>query len=68
MNVDYGDHETWLSPIYFSVVTVTTLGYGDALPASAMAQLLVMIQVTGGYLMLGGLISILSNKLARRAE
>ena len=68
VEIDFGDNETWISPLYFSVVTVTTLGYGDALPVSAVAQALVVVQVTVGYMMLGGLISIMSNKLARRAE
>lgn len=66
--LDYGDHRTALSPLYFSVVTMTTLGYGDVLPASAMAQTVAMVQVILGYLMLGGLLSIFSNKMARRAD
>ena len=36
--VDYGDHPTFLSSVYYSVVTLTTLGYGDVVPASAVAQ------------------------------
>lgn len=68
VSIDYGDYETWLSPFYFSLVTLTTLGYGDVLPASETAQWLAMAEVTLGYMMLGGLISIFSNKLARRGE
>ncbi|MEZ4446438.1 MAG: pentapeptide repeat-containing protein [Polyangiaceae bacterium] len=66
--VDYGAHATALSPYYFSVVTMTTLGYGDVQPASMGAQLVAMLQVILGYVMLGGLLSILSNKMARRAD
>lgn len=66
--MDYGPYATALSPFYFSVVTMTTLGFGDAVPASEAAQVLVMTQVLTGYVMLGGLLSILSNKMARRAE
>ncbi len=66
--IDYGDHETILSPLYFSIVTFTTLGYGDVLPASAPAQVLVLSEVVCGYLALGGLLSIMANKLARRAD
>lgn len=66
--VDYGDHETFLSPLYYSVVTLTTLGYGDVLPASPAAQVAAMVQVVLGYVMLGGLLSIFSNKMARRAD
>jgi voltage-gated potassium channel Kch len=54
--------------IYFSVVTLTTLGYGDIVPSSTAAQVLCMVEVFMGYVMLGGLLSIFSNKMARRAE
>lgn len=66
--IDYGDYETWFSPVYFSFVTLTTLGYGDAVPASLTAQFFVSLQATTGYIGLGGLLSILGNKMARRAE
>lgn len=66
--LDYGAHQTWLSPFYFSLVTLTTLGYGDIIPADATAQTLAMAEVSLGYMMLGGLISIFSNKLARRGD
>ncbi len=68
VDVDYGAHETALSPLYYSVVTLTTLGYGDVLPASQAAQAVCMLEVFLGYVMLGGLLSIFSNKMARRAE
>ncbi len=67
VDIDFGPHETAISPLYFSVVTATTLGFGDALPASIPAQLAVMCQVILGYIFLGGLVSILAEKLARRA-
>ena len=66
--IDFGPHATWFSPIYFSFVTLTTLGYGDALPASLVAQIFVTLQAITGYMGLGGLLSILGNKMARRAE
>lgn len=68
VDIDYGDYETWLSPYYFSLVTLTTLGYGDVLPASLAAQVMTMTEVAIGYLLLGGLISIMATKMARRAE
>jgi uncharacterized protein YjbI with pentapeptide repeats len=68
VGIDYGDHRTALSPLYFSVVTLTTLGYGDVVPASEAAQLLVMIEVVLGHVMLGGLLSIFATRMARRAE
>jgi hypothetical protein len=68
VEIDYGEHPTWLSPIYYSVVTLTTLGYGDVVPASLPGQIIAIAEVVSGYVMLGGLISIFSNKVARRAE
>ena len=68
VNLDYGDYETVLSPYYFSVVTLTTLGYGDVLPASLGAQIVVLAEVFIGYIMLGGLLSIFATKMGRRAE
>lgn len=68
VDVDYGAHATWLSPLYYSVVTLSTLGYGDVVPASLWAQIVAMAEVVTGYLMLGGLISIFSNRIARRAD
>ena len=59
---------TALTPLYYSVVTFTTLGYGDVVPVTATAQVLAMVEVVLGYLGLGGLLAILANKMARRAE
>lgn len=67
VEIDYGRHVTDLSPLYFSIVTITTLGYGDVLPASLGAQLVVMSQVIVGYLMLGGLLSLFAGMMGRRA-
>ncbi len=66
--IDYGRYETWFSPIYYSFVTLTTLGYGDAIPKSFTAQVIVSLQAITGYMGLGGLLSKLGNKMARRAE
>ena len=66
--LDYGDNETILSPFYFSVVTLTTLGFGDVLPASLAAQILVLIEVVVGYVMLGGVLSIFATRMGRRAD
>ncbi len=68
VELDPGAHETALTPLYYSVVTLTTLGYGDVLPASGWAQAVAMVEVILGYVMLGGLLSIFANKMARRAD
>ncbi len=47
-----------LHAFYFSVVTMTTLGFGDihANPASGVGQVVLMCQVLLGYMLLGALI------------
>lgn len=67
VDIDWGNNKTSLSPVYYSVVTFTTLGYGDVLPGSVAAQVLAISEVILGYFSLGGMMSILSDKLARRA-
>lgn len=47
---------------YYSVVTFTTLGFGDVVPKDLWAEVAVTIQVIMGYIMLGGLISIFATK------
>jgi uncharacterized protein YjbI with pentapeptide repeats len=68
VTVDYGEHPTAFSPVYFSIVTLTTLGYGDVTPASIPAQVITVTEALLGYVMLGGLLSIFANKMARRAD
>ena len=59
----------WFMPFYYSIVTFTTLGFGDVVPHpnDLLAQCCVMCEVIIGFVMLGGLISIFATKLARRA-
>jgi uncharacterized protein YjbI with pentapeptide repeats len=68
VDLNYGDHASSIAPLYFSVVTMTTLGFGDVLPGSTTATVLVMIEVLTGYVMLGGLLSIFATRMGRRAE
>src|SRR6266699_2080637 len=66
--LSYGSHsQTAFSPFYFSIVTFTTLGFGDVTPNGVGGEMIVSLQVISGYLTLGLLISILANKVARRS-
>jgi hypothetical protein len=63
--ISYGkNHHTLFSPFYFSLVTFTTLGFGDVTPNGGIGEIIVSLQVIFGYLTLGLLISILTNKVA----
>ena len=52
--------------LYYSVVTFTTLGFGDIIPKTTTAAMCVTVEVILGYVMLGGLITIFASKLSRR--
>ena len=58
---------TFWKSFYFSIVTFTTLGFGDVVADNTSARILVTLEVIFGYIMLGGLISIFANKLASRS-
>lgn len=59
--------DSWAPMLYYSVVTFTTLGFGDIVPKTQEAAWWIMAEVVLGYFMLGGLVSILATKLARRS-
>jgi hypothetical protein len=62
-----GSSGSWLTPFYHSVVTYTTLGFGDITPRHWFGEMLVIIEVILGYTTLGLVLSILANKVARRS-
>jgi hypothetical protein len=45
--------------LYFSAVTITTLGYGDILPNSTMVRILVMFETISGVVIIGMFVSCL---------
>ncbi|WP_257300630.1 pentapeptide repeat-containing protein [Haloarchaeobius sp. FL176] len=55
----------WLAPLYFSLVTFTTLGYGDFQPANQCAQLLAGVEALLGSLLLALLIAVLGRRATR---
>ncbi|RYD75975.1 MAG: two pore domain potassium channel family protein [Sphingobacteriales bacterium] len=64
-SVTTSSHETWFSPVYYSVVTFATLGYGDITPRDTAGQMFSVMEVLIGYMMLGGLLSVFSKKILR---
>lgn len=54
--------------LYYSVVTFTTLGFGDITAKSHWGMFWASLEVILGYVMLGGLISIFATKVARRND
>lgn len=58
---------TWFTPYYLSIVTLTTLGSGGITPQNLAGEIWVTIEVILGYVLLGTLISVFANKIARRS-
>ena len=66
--LDYKDSaNTWFTPYYFSIVTYTTLGFGDVRPATLMGEIIVSSEVILGYTTLGLVLSVLAQSIARRS-
>lgn len=59
--------EHYLLYVYYSMVTFTTLGFGDITPVTPIAMFIVIFEVIVGFIMLGLLISLLANKVASRS-
>ena len=57
--------QSWFTPFYYSIVTYTTLGFGDVTANSALGEIIVISEVIVGYFTLGLLLSILANTIAR---
>jgi Pentapeptide repeats (8 copies)/Ion channel len=66
--LDYKDSTNgWFTPFYFSIVTYTTLGFGDVKPATVVGEIVVSSEVILGYTTLGLLLSVLAQSIARRS-
>ena len=66
--LDYKDSaNSWFTPYYFSIVTYTTLGFGDVRPATLLGEIIVASEVILGYTTLGLLLSVLAQNIARRS-
>lgn len=60
---------SWVDSFYFSVVSLTTVGYGDFVPTDPLTKILSVIYIISGIGMLFSLIDVIADKrLARRIE
>ncbi|WP_219079322.1 potassium channel family protein [Vibrio parahaemolyticus] len=48
-----------MDSIYFSIVTITTLGYGDILPVHWLSKILVIVEVLMGVMFLAVMIGLI---------
>lgn len=57
------DETSFLTSLYFSFITITTLGYGDILPANLETRCLVMLLSFSGVLLIGLFLNSLAYKI-----
>lgn len=66
--MDYSNSaQSWFTPFYYSIVTYTTLGFGDVTANTWLGEIIIISEVIIGYFTLGLLLSILANTIARRS-
>ncbi|MDH3353213.1 MAG: ion channel [Nanoarchaeota archaeon] len=59
---------SWLDSIYFSVITLTTVGYGDFVPTTAVSKIFTMFYVFIGVGIIFGFIHAVAKRALRRAK
>lgn len=59
---------TFIGSFYFSVVTITTLGYGDITPQTDVARLAVSVQSLSGIFVIGLFLNAITYKFSERVQ
>jgi len=54
--------------VYFSIVTMTTLGYGDFVPQSPLAKYIVVLELASGFLLLVAAVPLVISRLSSFAD
>ena len=71
------EHWSWVDSLYFTVVTLTTVGYGDLTPHTDAGKLFTVFYILVGLGILGSFVALIANyreessivrNLARRGE
>lgn len=55
----------WTDSIYFTFVTITTLGYGDIVPATGFGKVFIVIEVLAGFLVISLFLAAVANRALR---
>lgn len=58
---------SWVDSLYFSVITLTTVGYGDLSPSTTASKLFTVIYVITGISLIAACLNEVMKRRARRA-
>lgn len=61
----YGDIQTFCDSVYFTLVTLTTLGYGDITPATQSGKIFISIEVVLGIISVSLLLRSIGSRVIR---
>ena len=62
----YLERWSWVESVYFTVVTLTTVGYGDLSPTTDISRIAAVIFILAGISVFGSAISILGDISAKK--
>jgi len=58
----------WLDSVYFSVVSLTTVGYGDITPVTDAGKIFTMFYLLAGIGLIGATVNTMARSIAVRSE
>ena len=59
---------SWLDALYFSFITLLTIGYGDITPATGLGKIVTIVYSIAGLGILAALISAIASHAPRRSS
>ncbi len=62
------EHLKWLDAVYFSVVTLATVGYGDIVPKTDLGKIFTVFYILVGIGIIAAFASSLVSRASRRRE